>query len=64
MSALRLSIGCDDYDRTRALYNGMVQPEGIELVVTYLHEQGLAERRVAAEEPFAAETLALAPATP
>ena len=34
MSALRLSLACWDYDRTRALADGSVRPEGIEL--TYL----------------------------
>lgn len=34
MSALRLSLACWDYDRTRALANGSVRPDGIEL--TYL----------------------------
>ncbi|MGH2442858.1 MAG: ABC transporter substrate-binding protein [Chloroflexota bacterium] len=34
MSALKLSLACWDYDRTRALMDGSVRPEGIEL--TYL----------------------------
>ena len=34
MSALRLSLACWDYDRTRALADGSVRPDGIEL--TYL----------------------------
>ena len=34
MSKLRLSLGCWNYDRTRALADGRVKPEGIEL--TYL----------------------------
>ncbi|OLE18466.1 MAG: 4,5-dihydroxyphthalate decarboxylase [Betaproteobacteria bacterium 13_1_20CM_3_63_8] len=32
MSALRLTLACWDYDRTRALIDGRVQPEGIDLV--------------------------------
>jgi len=32
MSRLRLSLGCWNYDRTRALLDGSVQPDGIELV--------------------------------
>ena len=32
MSALRLTLSCWDYDRTRALIDGRVQPEGIDLV--------------------------------
>jgi 4,5-dihydroxyphthalate decarboxylase len=31
MSALRLKVGCGDYDRTRALFDGTIQAEGIEL---------------------------------
>src|SRR5687767_197693 len=32
MAKLRLSLGCWDYDRTRALLDGTVQVDGIELV--------------------------------
>ena len=32
MSKLRLSLGCWNYDRTRALLEGTVQPDGIDLV--------------------------------
>src|ERR671915_1415485 len=31
MSRLRLAFACGDYDRTRALYEGTVEPDGIEL---------------------------------
>jgi len=31
MSKLRLTLGCWDYDRTRALMDGSVQPDGIDL---------------------------------
>ena len=33
---LRLTLACWDYDRTRALADGRVQPEGIDLV--YLNQ--------------------------
>src|SRR5947207_3074276 len=36
MSHLRLSLACWDYDRTRALADGRVQPDGIDLV--YLNQ--------------------------
>ena len=36
MSKLRLSLACWDYDRTRALIDGSVSPEGIDLV--YLNQ--------------------------
>jgi ABC-type nitrate/sulfonate/bicarbonate transport system substrate-binding protein len=34
MARLRLAFACGDYDRTRALYEGTIQPDGIDL--TYL----------------------------
>jgi len=37
MPALRLTLACWDYDRTRALMDGTVAPDGIELV--YLNQQ-------------------------
>ncbi len=42
MSRLRLTFACGDYDRTRALAEGTIRPDGIEL--TYL--------RLSAEETF------------
>src|SRR6185312_1984273 len=35
MSRLRLALGCWNYDRTRALLEGRIQPDGIDL--TYLN---------------------------
>jgi 4,5-dihydroxyphthalate decarboxylase len=35
VSRLRLSLGCWNYDRTRGLLEGRIQPDGIEL--TYLN---------------------------
>ena len=37
MSKLRLTLACWDYDRTRALADGSVQPEGIDLNYLNLH---------------------------
>jgi 4,5-dihydroxyphthalate decarboxylase len=37
LSKLRLTLACWDYDRTRALADGSVQPEGIDLNVLNLH---------------------------
>jgi 4,5-dihydroxyphthalate decarboxylase len=31
VSRLRLSFACWDYDRTRALFDGSIQPDGIDL---------------------------------
>lgn len=36
MSRLRLTLSCEDYDRTRALIDGTVVPEGIDLNVIHL----------------------------
>ena len=36
MSRLQLSLACWDYDRTRALADGSVRPEGIDLVYNNL----------------------------
>src|SRR5438105_4740485 len=60
MSRLRLTFACWDYDRTRALVDGSVQPEGIDL--TYLslpveetffrrRRRGTRARREAQAEP-------------
>src|SRR5215471_17151902 len=37
MSKLRLTLACWDYDRTRALADGSVRPDGIDLGVLNLH---------------------------
>jgi 4,5-dihydroxyphthalate decarboxylase len=31
MTHLRLTLACEDYDRTRPIKDGVVKPEGIEL---------------------------------
>src|SRR4051812_18877383 len=31
VAAIRLNVGCGDYDRTRAIFDGTVQAEGIEI---------------------------------
>ncbi|HWO43824.1 MAG TPA: ABC transporter substrate-binding protein, partial [Candidatus Eisenbacteria bacterium] len=31
MSNLPLTLACEDYDRTRALKDGLIKPEGIDL---------------------------------
>ena len=36
MSKLKLTLACWDYDRTRPLIDGRVQPEGIDLEVEVL----------------------------
>ena len=36
MSRLQLSLACWDYDRTRALADGSVRPEGIDLIYNSL----------------------------
>jgi hypothetical protein len=54
MANLRLTFACGPFDRTQALRDGTIRPDGIDLV--YLSLQP-ASRRVAVEELFAAGTL-------
>jgi 4,5-dihydroxyphthalate decarboxylase len=48
MSKLRVTLGCWNYDRIRALQDGRVRPDGIDLVL---------DMPVEPEAPFAPETL-------
>jgi hypothetical protein len=62
MANLRLTFACGPFDRAQSLRDGIVRPEDLnrpttEALLQYLHEQGRASRRVAAEELFAASTL-------
>ena len=63
MSTLRLTFACGPYDRTLALRDGTIRPEGIDLncivsqLLQYTHEHGLTDRRVKLEELFAPSTL-------
>jgi hypothetical protein len=62
MANLRLTFACGPFDRTQALRNAISRPEDpnrptIEALLQYLHEQGLASRRLAVEGLFAASTL-------
>ena len=53
MSKLRLALGCWNYDRTRALQDGRVQADGIDLVDL---DMPVEERRLEPESLFAPET--------
>jgi hypothetical protein len=68
MSKLQLTFACGPYDRTLALRDGTVHPEGIEYsieanrpsleaLLQYAHEHGLTDRRLEVEELFAPSTL-------
>lgn len=46
MSRLRLTLACQDYDRTRALWDGRVAPEGIDLVYVPLSAEELFWRQL------------------
>jgi 4,5-dihydroxyphthalate decarboxylase len=55
MSKLRLTLACWDYDRTRALADGSVRPEGIDLNVLNLHVEETFFRMLRNREFDAAE---------
>lgn len=55
MSRLRLTLACGDYDRTRALHDGTIAPEGIELVCLRLPVEDIFFRMARFAEFDAAE---------
>lgn len=59
MGRLRLTIACGDYDRTRALADGTVRPEGLELDYVALDPGELFER-VARHREFPVAEMSLA----
>ncbi len=50
MSGLRLTLACGDYDRIRALKDGAIRPEGIELNVIPLQPEEIFWRMIRNEE--------------
>jgi 4,5-dihydroxyphthalate decarboxylase len=59
MAPLRLTLACGDYDRTRALADGSVRPEGIEITYVALDPGELFER-VARHREFPVAEMSLA----
>ena len=55
MSRLRLTLACGDYDRTRALHDGSIVPEGIDLVCLRLPVEDIFFRMARFAEFDAAE---------
>lgn len=55
MTRLRLTLACGDYDRTRALHEGSIAPEGIELVTLRLPVEDIFFRMARFAEFDAAE---------
>jgi 4,5-dihydroxyphthalate decarboxylase len=55
MSRLRLTLACGDYDRTRALHEGAIAPEGIDLVCLRLPVEDIFFRMARFAEFDAAE---------
>lgn len=55
MSRLRLTLACGDYDRTRALHDGTIVPEGIDLVCLRLPVEDIFFRMARFAEFDAAE---------
>jgi len=50
MAGLRLKLACNDYDRTRALIDGRVKPEGIDLDLSVLKPRELFPRMLDHQE--------------
>jgi 4,5-dihydroxyphthalate decarboxylase len=50
MANLRLTLACNDYDRTRPLMDGRVKPEGIDLDITVLKPRDLFPRMLDHQE--------------
>jgi 4,5-dihydroxyphthalate decarboxylase len=50
MAALKLTLACNDYDRTRALIDRRVKPEGIDLDITVLKPRALFPRQLDTQE--------------
>jgi len=59
MPALKLTLACWDYDRTRPLIDGLVKPEGIDLDVKVLRPRQMFPRMLEGKE-FHASELSLA----
>ena len=57
MSRLRLTLACWDYDRTQALADGSVQPEGVDLNYVKLEVEETFFRMLRNREFDAAEML-------
>ena len=58
MANLRLTLACNDYDRTRPLIDGRVKPEGIDLDIAVLKPRALFPRQLD-EQEFDASELSL-----
>jgi len=52
MANLKLTLACWDYDRTRALFDGRVKPEGIELDLWSTHNVGEIMQRMVRHRQF------------
>jgi 4,5-dihydroxyphthalate decarboxylase len=50
MPNLKLSLACNDYDRCRALIDGRIKPEGIDLDITLLKPRELFPRMLDNQE--------------
>jgi 4,5-dihydroxyphthalate decarboxylase len=52
MASLKITLACWDYDRTRALFDGRVKPEGIELDLWSTHNVGEIMQRMIRHQQF------------
>ncbi|MEA3182698.1 MAG: hypothetical protein QOI59_6221, partial [Gammaproteobacteria bacterium] len=59
MANLKLTLACWDYDRTRALFDGRVRPEGIDLELWSSHNVGEIMERMLRNRQFEVSELGL-----
>jgi 4,5-dihydroxyphthalate decarboxylase len=59
MANLKLTLACWDYDRTRALFDGRVRPEGIDLEMWSTHNVGEIMERMLRHRQFDASELGI-----
>src|SRR5258706_16194571 len=55
MTDLRLTLACNDYDRSRPLIDGRVKPDGIDLDITILKPRELFPRMLDMQEFHSSE---------
>ena len=60
MATLRLSLACGPYDRTEALRDGLVRPEGIDLIYVPIQSPPEIFARMVTNEPFDASEMSCA----
>ena len=59
MANLKLTLACWDYDRTRALFDGRVRPEGVDLELWSTHNVGEIMERMIRHRQFEVSELGI-----